>query len=254
MCKYNDIYYFVIYHNNDYYYTIYKSTDLVNFENVVDSTQVLSASGVPQKYNIYNKNFGRPYITTNNEIVVPISFSLQDAQSTVIYGVIIVEDLANISTTCKWIEFGTIDGTPYWGVYINKYLNDYRYYTKDITDLSSILEDIWRTQDYENSDNYFNLLTKVSPFTNEVSKALDILDVEGTSDYDSLSNKPSINGVELIGNKTSEDLHISGGDSGLTSDNVQDAIDEVNTNKVNGEGITLSVVSGILTISYDDGE
>lgn len=33
----------------------------------------------------------------------------------------------------------------------------------------------------------------------------------GTSNYNDLSNKPSINGVELKGNKTSEDLHITGG-------------------------------------------
>lgn len=33
----------------------------------------------------------------------------------------------------------------------------------------------------------------------------------GTSNYNELSNKPKINGVELTGNKTSEDLGISGG-------------------------------------------
>ena len=32
-----------------------------------------------------------------------------------------------------------------------------------------------------------------------------------TGDYNLLSNKPQINGVELVGNKTSEDLHITGG-------------------------------------------
>lgn len=31
----------------------------------------------------------------------------------------------------------------------------------------------------------------------------------GTSNYNDLSNKPQINGVELTGNKTSEDLHIT---------------------------------------------
>lgn len=30
----------------------------------------------------------------------------------------------------------------------------------------------------------------------------------GSTDYETLSNKPKINGVTLIGNKTSEDLHI----------------------------------------------
>ena len=33
----------------------------------------------------------------------------------------------------------------------------------------------------------------------------------GTTNYNELSNKPKINGVELSGNKTSEDLHITGG-------------------------------------------
>ena len=34
--------------------------------------------------------------------------------------------------------------------------------------------------------------------------------VEGTKDYNALDNKPSINSVELAGNKTQSDLHISG--------------------------------------------
>lgn len=40
----------------------------------------------------------------------------------------------------------------------------------------------------------------------------------GTTNYNALSNKPKINGVELSGNKTSEDLHIEGGDAVLESD------------------------------------
>lgn len=48
----------------------------------------------------------------------------------------------------------------------------------------------------------------------------------GTTNYSELSNKPQINGVELTGNKTSEDLNIGGGGgltltditSGITSD------------------------------------
>ena len=31
----------------------------------------------------------------------------------------------------------------------------------------------------------------------------------GTTNYDELDNKPSINGVELVGNKTSDDLGIA---------------------------------------------
>ena len=33
----------------------------------------------------------------------------------------------------------------------------------------------------------------------------------GTKDYEGLTNKPKINNVELIGNKTSQDLDIRGG-------------------------------------------
>lgn len=58
--------------------------------------------------------------------------------------------------------------------------------------------------DYTNGTEY-NLLN-ISPFTAEVSKALTILDVgsgggSGTDDYEDLLNKPSINGVELLGSK-----------------------------------------------------
>ena len=38
----------------------------------------------------------------------------------------------------------------------------------------------------------------------------------GTSNYNDLSNKPKINGVELTGNKTSEDLNIGGGSFSFT--------------------------------------
>jgi hypothetical protein len=54
----------------------------------------------------------------------------------------------------------------------------------------------------------------------------------GTSDYADLTNKPSINGVTLNGNKTSADLGIGGGDEPLviTSSNYQDSdvIDKLN--------------------------
>ena len=38
----------------------------------------------------------------------------------------------------------------------------------------------------------------------------------GTTNYNELSNLPSINGVTLTGNKTSEDLHIESGGGGVT--------------------------------------
>lgn len=42
----------------------------------------------------------------------------------------------------------------------------------------------------------------------------------GTTNYNELSNKPKINGVELSGNKTSEELHITGGGGGFNFDNL----------------------------------
>lgn len=39
----------------------------------------------------------------------------------------------------------------------------------------------------------------------------------GTSDYPKLSNKPQINGVELLGNKTSDDLGLKSGVTGTYS-------------------------------------
>lgn len=36
-------------------------------------------------------------------------------------------------------------------------------------------------------------------------------------DYEKMANKPHINGVELVGDKSSEDLHIQGGGGGGTT-------------------------------------
>lgn len=46
----------------------------------------------------------------------------------------------------------------------------------------------------------------------------DIIEVRQSGDYPDLTNKPSINGVTLIGDKTTEDLHI---EAGVTSWNGQ---------------------------------
>ena len=35
-----------------------------------------------------------------------------------------------------------------------------------------------------------------------------VINVGGSSDYNEISNKPSINGIELVGNKTNEELLI----------------------------------------------
>ena len=39
----------------------------------------------------------------------------------------------------------------------------------------------------------------------------DIIEIRQSGDYEDLTNKPSINGVTLIGDKTTEDLHIQAG-------------------------------------------
>ena len=48
---------------------------------------------------------------------------------------------------------------------------------------------------------------------NVVEDAPVSVNVSGAVNYNNVTNKPSINGVELVGNKTSEDLHIQGGGS-----------------------------------------
>ena len=67
----------------------------------------------------------------------------------------------------------------------------------------------------------------------------------GTSDYDGLSNKPSINGVELSGNKTSEDL----GFEGTTNYTELDNKPKINNVELNGNK-TLSELGFEPTTSY----
>lgn len=57
----------------------------------------------------------------------------------------------------------------------------------------------------------------------------------GTSDYNDLSNKPSINGVELKGNLTSKDLHITG------EVEVDDFLSETSENPVQNKIITAAI-------------
>ena len=62
----------------------------------------------------------------------------------------------------------------------------------------------------------------------------------GTSNYNQLSNKPQINGVELTGNKTSGDLNIGGGISYV------DKINDIST------GISMTDINtGVLLVSTD---
>lgn len=68
---------------------------------------------------------------------------------------------------------------------------------------------------------------------------------EGTDNYDELDNRPSINGVVLTGNKTTEDLHI---DTGGTDD----YLDLNNKPKINSVTLRGDVSSTSLQISYND--
>lgn len=55
----------------------------------------------------------------------------------------------------------------------------------------------WRPH-FEKSDMCPKFETSIKP----------VINIGGTSDYNDLSNRPSINGVELIGNKTNEQILI----------------------------------------------
>lgn len=65
----------------------------------------------------------------------------------------------------------------------------------------------------------------------------------GTSNYNQLSNKPSINGVALTGNKTSEELNIGGGNIEYTPVDIASNKFTFNINDVN-LGIKLVVKYG----------
>ena len=65
----------------------------------------------------------------------------------------------------------------------------------------------------------------------------------GTSDYTELNNKPSINGVTLVGNKTTEDLGIEG---------VTDYDELDNKPSINGKELEGNLSTEDLEIEYDD--
>ena len=68
---------------------------------------------------------------------------------------------------------------------------------------------------------------------------------EGTDNYDELDNRPSINGVVLTGNKTTDELHIPTGGT-------DDYLDLNNKPKINGVTLRGDVSSASLQIPYDD--
>lgn len=56
-------------------------------------------------------------------------------------------------------------------------------------------------------DNESSIDTDVSISDTEIETDIE-LSTNGTNDYNDLVNKPSINGVELVGDKTTQDLDI----------------------------------------------
>ena len=94
----------------------------------------------------------------------------------------------------------------------------------------------------------------------------------GTSNYDDLTNKPSINNVPLVGNLRTVDLKIT--DSTLTEegvpaeaktvgeklDNINSNLEKtstnlnaLNTSKANGQGITFSITAdNLLNVSVEE--
>ncbi len=69
------------------------------------------------------------------------------------------------------------------------------------------------------------------PSLEDLDKRVDALEETppgGTTDYEQLKNKPKINDVELVGNKTDKDLDIKGGNPEAISDDEIDAICQLN--------------------------
>jgi len=60
------------------------------------------------------------------------------------------------------------------------------------------------------------LVVKGKRSTHTLVLATPVATGSATGNYEDLTNKPSINGVELIGNLSSSDLGIGGGGSSLT--------------------------------------
>ena len=94
----------------------------------------------------------------------------------------------------------------------------------------------------------------------------------GTTNYNDLENKPSINNVPLVGNLNTVDLHLT--DSTLTEegvpaeaktvgeklDNINSNLEKTSTNltalntgKANGQGITFSITAdNLLNVSVEE--
>ena len=93
--------------------------------------------------------------------------------------------------------------------------------------------------EFESPQNVVSIATDYNPLKNKPringvelvgNKTTEELGIEASSDYNDLPNKPSINGVELTGNKTTDDLGITDiVDEGnyFNSDNIEGALQEI---------------------------
>ena len=82
-------------------------------------------------------------------------------------------------------------------------------------------------------------------FTGTLSGQIDDSGSGGTSNYNELTNKPSINSVPLVGNKTTEDLHLFTGD-------YDDLNDKPSINGITLSGNKTTADLGLFSGNYND--
>lgn len=94
--------------------------------------------------------------------------------------------------------------------------------------------------------------TNIKSINNQSILGSGNIDIEGVSDYEELTNKPSINGVDLTGNKTTSDLgiNIPTKTSDLTNDSGFATTSDVNS-ALSGKQDTLDSGSNIKTINNE---
>ena len=115
---------------------------------------------------------------------------------------IIIEGNSNVKLTITSIESGDIDLSEY---ATKEELNDYAL-KSELPDVSELVTqtELASKQNVLISGTTIRTLNGVS-----LLGSGDIQFEEGSGDYTNISNKPSINGVELSGNKTSDDLGLA---------------------------------------------
>ena len=202
---------------------IYTTTDFSTF------TESLSFSSLYAKYSGMDDYF--PYmrmscynIEFRNEKYFVVGTTSQYSQTPYKGAILVIPTTFDVNDT-EWVALPDLPSSAD-GDYYEWMLNNPKVAT-------------YNTVDYVEYD-----ILNVSPFTSEVGKALAILDVNsgsggsGTDDYEDLTNLPSINGVELLGNKVigllsgniqvdSDKIGYNNAISGLSATNVKSAIDEV---------------------------